>query len=286
MPADTYRSLELASAARFEALLDRHVRESPLATAARAIVARRVACIAAGAAATLLGATAFVVAFPPFADGDGPGRATVLLLMVWPWALVVGLVAAGLARVATARSLDAPSMPPPDSTLSDLARLEESSALRAMRRLAGRLEGWSAAAPLAGLAMTAPLTLHLLVALVFGRPFSLHDFDWWIGVSTLLVGPAHLALVFLATRWGLSLRRRESGALRERIHWHWGKALLITMGVSGAPSLLLVLFSSSSELAPYALIPVGITVVTGLAFVPAMYLLTARRIARERLALA
>jgi hypothetical protein len=284
MPADTYRSLEPASAARFEALLDRHVRESPLATAARATVARRVARIAAGTVAALLGATAFALALPPFADR--PANATGLLLMVWPSALVVGLVAAGLARVATARSLDAPSMPPPDSALSELARLEESSALRAMRGLAGRLEGWSAAAPLAGLAMTAPLTLHFLVALVFGRPFSARDFDGWIGVSAFLVGPAHLALVIMATRWGLSLRRRESGALRERIHGHWGKALLVAVGVSAVPGFLVILSSSSPELAPYALIPVGISVVTGLAFVPAMYLLTARRIARERLALA
>jgi hypothetical protein len=90
----------------------------------------------------------------------------------------------------------------------------------------------------------------------------------------------------MAARWGLSLRRRETVSLRARILWHWVKALLVAVGVSAVPGLLLLCGTDTPltgpDCAPLALIPAGIAAVTGLVFVPAMYLLTARRIERER----
>jgi hypothetical protein len=308
MAVDTYRSLEPASAALFEALLERHTRQRPRAAAARAVVARRAGRVVAGAVASLLGGTALWVAFgTEFLAGSPWARPfdaidaslhhrllfpdcspTLLLLTAWPVALVAGWLAAGLARLLTARSLDTPAMPPPAVPTIEIVRLEDTFPLRTMGRLAAWLEGWSAAAPLAALSLTAPLTIHALVAL-WVKPPRTQDFDSWIGLSALLVGLSHLALAFLAVRWGRSLRRRESGALRERIHWHWAKALLVAVGASLPPSFVVV-YVISNDLAGHfdlgagvlALIPAGIAAVTGLVFVPAMYLVTARRIARER----
>jgi hypothetical protein len=307
MPADTYRSLEPATAARVEALLDRHDRESEPAALAHAIVARRVGRIVAGVVAASLGAAALVAGLalvPPFNFLQEPtremrqllhhrsGLPTFLLLAAWPSALASGLLAFALARLRTARMLRAPALPPADVDLTALARLEGSPPLLTFRRLAARLEGWSAAAIAAGLSLTAPLTLHALVDAVF---FRTRDYDSWIGLSALLVGPAHLVLVFLAARWALALRRRETAALREGIHRHWLLALLLTTFAGAVPCFFVLCTTSVVDpdadpagvltAAVLAVIPAVLTAVTGVAFVPAMYLLTARRVARERLAL-
>jgi hypothetical protein len=290
MAADAYRSLEPATAARFEALLERQALEAPQASAARAIAARRTARVVAGAVAALLGGTAMLVGLawdsPFFGSGSRPpqGLETCLLLTAWPLAFAAGLLANGLARSVTARSLQAPAIPPAVLAMTEIVRLEESRPLLALRRLAARLEGWSAAAPLAGLSMTAPLLLHALVAVLFRGPDVLGDFGTWIAASAFFVGPAHLVLAVMAARWGLSLRRRETHALRERIHWAWVRAMLVTVGVAAVPCLILV--GSGGPLpALLSLIPAGITALTGVVFVPAMVLVAARRIEGERLAL-
>jgi hypothetical protein len=299
MSADAYRSLEPATAARFEALLERQDRESPQATAARAIAARRVGRVVAGAVAALLGGTAMLVGLAwdsPFGGslfGGGSwrhGGGTCVLLAAWPTAFAAGLLAYALARRLTARSLQAPAMPPAALAMTEIVRLEESRPLLALRRLAARVEGWSAAAPLAGLSMTAPLTLHAIVAFLFTGPDAMLEFGDWIGASALFVGPAHLVLAFMAARWGLSLHRRETHALRERIHWRWVKAMLVTIAVAVVPCFLLLTCDPPGRLDGavadmLSLIPAGITAVTGVVFVPAMYLVAARRIEGERLAL-
>jgi hypothetical protein len=297
MAADTYRSLEPATAARFEALLERHVRENPQATAVRAILARRVGRVVAGALAGLVGASALLTGLllkgpvPPFVHQHliPSGLATCLLLAAWPLAFAAGLLARALAHLRTARALRAPPMPPPALALTELSRLEDARPVLTLRRRAARIEGWSAAAPLAGLSLTAPLTLHLIVSPAFNRPVSVGDFDDWIGLSALLVGPAHLVLVFMAVRWALTLRRRETETLRKGIHASWVKALLVTTAVGAVPCFLLLALDGGDfggvTAAALSLIPAAITACTGVVFIPAMYLLAARRIERERLAL-
>jgi hypothetical protein len=295
MAADTYRSLEPATAARFDALLERHARENPQATAVCAIFARRVGRVVAGVVAAVLGASALLTGLllkgpaPPFEHWHPSGLATSLLLAAWPLALAAGLLARALARLRSARVLRAPSMPPPALALTELSRLEDERPLLTLRRRAARIEGWSAAAPLAGLSLTAPLTLHLLVSPLFERPMNVEDFDDWIGLSALLVGLAHLVLVFMAVRWALTLRRRETDTLRKGIHASWMKAILVTATAGAVPCFLLFATDSSvggAMAVAFSLIPAAITAGTGVVFIPAMYLLAARRIARERSALA
>jgi hypothetical protein len=300
MTTDAYRSLEPATAARFEALLELQDRERSQATTACVIVVRRVGRIVAGAVAALLGGTAMLVGLAwdsPFSrslfeSGSSRfrGAETLLLLAAWPSAVAAGLVACALARAFTARSLQAPAMPPAALAMTEIVRLEESRPLLTLRRLAARLEGWSAAALLVGLTMTAPLTLHAIVALLFRWPDAIGDFGNWIAASGFFVGPAHLVLAFMAARWARSLRRRETHALRERIHWAWVRAMLVTVGVAAVPCFLLLSVDPPGSVdagtaALLSLIPAGIAALTGVVFVPAMYLLAARRIARERLAL-
>jgi hypothetical protein len=297
MAADTYRSLEPATAARFEALLERHARENPQATAVRAMVARRVGRVVAGAVAGLLGASALLTGLlltgpgSPFAERHlAPvGLATSLLLAAWPLALAVGFLARTVARLRYARVLRAPSMPPAALALTELSRLEDARPLLTLRRHAARIEGWSAAAPLAGLSLTAPLTLHLIVSPAFERAVNVREFDDWIAVSALLVGPAHLVLVFMAVRWALALRRRETDSLHQGIHASWMKAILVTAIAGAVPCCLLLAFDGGglggAMAVALSLIPAAITAATGVVFIPAMYLIAARRIARERLAL-
>jgi hypothetical protein len=297
MAADTYRSLEPATAARFEALLERYARENPQATAVRAIVERRIGRVVAGVVAGLVGASALLTGLlltgpaSPFVPRHlvPAGFATSLLLAAWPLALAAGFLVRAVARLRFARVLRAPSMPAPALALTELSRLEDARPLLTLRRRAARIEGWSAAAPLAGLSLTAPLTLHLIVSPAFERAMSVRDFDDWIAVSALLVGPAHLVLVFFAVRWALTLRRREIDTLHKGIHASWMKAVLVT-AIAGAVPCALLLAMAGGGLGVMAvvllLIPAAITAGTGMVFIPAMYLLAARRIARERLALA
>jgi hypothetical protein len=131
--------------------------------------------------------------------------------------------------------------------------------------------------PLAAVSLVAPLTIHWLVWLGLSMPHledtRMADFGTWIAVSALLVGHAHIALLVAAVRWAFSLRARETSTLRAGVHRHWGIALLVAIGVACLPGVVLV------GLPP---ILVG---VTGLLFVPFMFVGTARCIARERLAL-
>jgi hypothetical protein len=159
----------------------------------------------------------------------------------------------------------------------DLARLEAYDPLREACELAMRCERGSAAMPLAAVSLTAPLTLHWLVWLGLSLPHiedaSAGDFGTWIAVSALLVGHAHLALLIAAVRWAFSLRARETSMLRVGVHRHWGIALLVAVGVACLPGVVLLG------------IPPILVGVTGLLFVPFMFVGTARCIERERMAL-
>jgi hypothetical protein len=202
--------------------------------------------------------------------------ATVLLLSAWPVAIAAALVGRVLARLVLADRLELPLRLTGDLSV-DLARLEAYDPLRSTCELAMRWERGSAAMPLAAVSLVAPLTIHWLVWLGLSMPHledtRMADFGTWIAVSALLVGHAHLALLVAAVRWAFSLRARETSTLRAGVHRHWGIALLVAIGVACLPGVVLV------GLPP---ILVG---VTGLLFVPFMFVGTARCIARERLAL-
>ena len=100
------------------------------------------------------------------------------------------------------------------------------------------------------------------------------QFGVWIGMSAILVGLAHLALVIQVALWARSLRLRETGRLRQKVHRAWVGALLITSAVAVVPGVFIGGF--------LGLIPAGFVFLTGLSFLPFMYLAAARRLERER----
>jgi hypothetical protein len=275
----TYRNLEPALRERIAALMERREAERPAALAARAVVVHRIGWAAAGGAATLLGAAALLCGLTELLDS--PDRAAFgaaacwALAGAWPAALLVGAAARWEASVRTSRTMKAPEASSADSA-ARLAALERTDPLHAMAALAQRVECVSAALPLAGLSLTAPLTLHWIVSPLFGVHPALTGDDGyagWIAISALLVGHAHLTLLAMCVAWARSLRRRHAVEIRNEINGSWIKALVVTVAVSAFPGA--ILFA----------IPPFLVAITGLVFVPAMYLATARRIAKERDAL-
>jgi hypothetical protein len=275
-----YRSLQPALRERVEALCERRLTERPDACAARRVATRRMGWAAAGGVGIAMGAMALLsglvangASYP--ADLDVSATATCLLLGTWPAALVAGLIGVVVARLSTSVLLDAPVTISGDPA-RDLARLEADDPLWNLRRLAARWEFVSAALPLAALSLAAPLTIHWLVAELLGTGTpgpTAREFGKWIGLSALIVGHAHLALLFMAVRWARSLRTCETLALRSWASSRWVRALFCAVGVAAVPGIVLLA------------IPPVLVGLTGLVFVPAMYALTARRVERERLAL-
>jgi len=199
---------------------------------------------------------------------------TELLLLAWPAVLVAWAVARLLARLLLSLGSRIPMSGNPSV---DLARLQAVDPLRAACDLAMSWERRSAALPMAAASLLAPLSLHAFVWFPFAHAPSvasgMDDFGTWIGVSILIVGHAHLALLVCAVRWAYKARSVETAKLRVGLGRAWGTALLVSAGVACLPGIVLLA------------IPPLLVVVTGLAFVPLMYHWTARVLDHDRLAL-
>jgi hypothetical protein len=276
-----YRSLDAVVSDVLDRARERQTREWSEREDARRIAVRRIARTVAGATALLAGLTTFVCALASLPGGglvlaspQWSYASTCVLLCAWPLALAAGAVARVVVGASTVRRLHAPvavTGPPGGG----LVMLEGADTLGAARAMAARWERASTALPLAALSMTAPLTIHFVVwsLLVGPTHASARDFGQWIAASVVIVGHAHLALAACAARWAYKLRERESWALGAGVGASSLKALFLSVGVACLPGVLLI-----------GLPPV-LVLVTGIAFVPAMYMATASCLRRERLAL-
>jgi hypothetical protein len=154
---------------------------------------------------------------------------------------------------------------------ADLARIDASSPLPALARRLGNLEAWSSALPLAAISLLAPLTLHFLVCCIPGSGVSMREFGTWIQISLVVVGHAHLALMAFAIAFSRKMARLETEEIAQMsIHREWAKVLGLTVAVSAVPGVLLLA------------VPPVISAVTGLAFIPFMFVLMRRRVLEER----
>jgi hypothetical protein len=135
----------------------------------------------------------------------------------------------------------------------------------------------SAALPLAAASLLAPLSLHWIVWCLLNMPNigarSAADFGSWIGLSVVLVGHAHIALLVAAVQWTRTLRAVPTAHLRNGLSRAWGLALAVTVGVACLPGILLMG------------IPPILVAVTGTFVVPVMFVTTVRNVERERVAL-
>ena len=280
MSACAYRSLEPVLQQRIAALRERHETEAPFVDVARRVAVRRVGRAAGGFIATVVGGGALVVGLASWLSSGTEETyahtvASVLLVAAWPAGIVTALVARAVARGILSGWADEPVRLTGDLA-RDLARLDADEPLAAMRRTAERWERSAAAWPLAALSLVTPLTIHLLVDWIpnLGRDASLlQDYGTWIALSVVLVGHSHLAVLVGAVRWARSLRGRPTELLATDLSRSWGVTLLVAVGLACLPGIVLLG------------IPPILVALTGLLFVPAMYLVTARCIQRERFAL-
>lgn len=193
----------------------------------------------------------------------GAGVLTEAAVLPLVLALPLGFAFAWLGT-AVARKRHSPPLPP----LPELDNRDEQALFDlqiAEGELAGypkRLEGGVSWA-LVGLGWVLPLTLHFLVAIAIGET---REFGAWIALSILISLQSHIALALLNHRFG----RHVQGDAPGSVHTQWLKTLLITTLVASVPWIVLLA------------VPTIITVATGLVFIPAMYILTARRVKSEQ----
>ena len=284
MNASAYRSSEAVVKERIDVI--RAARnEEPYREAfeaARKVAVSRIARACAGALAALSGVGVLAFAVGEYVESPAPldlfgvesttaNLAEVSLVGGW----VAGLSGAVVAFVIAHEVLPVHANPPARSALdpaSELALLERCDPLVEMRSLASRWEFAAAATPLVALSLLAPLTLHLVVALVcLGGFDAVRGFRTeWMPMSALIVGHAHFALAIASVLWAKSLPRREAIEVRLRVQRSWGKALVGTIVVSCLPGILF-----------FGMPPI-LVALTGLAFVPWMFRSTAKTLVRER----
>jgi hypothetical protein len=273
-----YRGLELAADRRFEAdaALDA---DGALVARGRRVYEGRCARTAAGMAGLAVGVVMFADAARLLIVSGrlDPANTAELTFLLWGgWALAA--VTYGVARLAAharLRGMLAPVLRSGDAA-ADLARLAGAAPRVVLARISWALERWSVAFPMMALSLLAPLTLHLLVAGTFRPALWLAEedaFGTWIAISVAIVGHAHLALAACCWRFARRARSLASVELMNRGNKDWGTALGVALACSAVPGIVLIA------------LPPLITLVTGLAFIPAMYLVMRRRLINERLTL-
>ena len=182
---------------------------------------------------------------------------------------------ARLAAHARLRGMLAPVLRSGDAA-ADLARLAGAAPRVVLGRISWALERWSIAFPMMALCLLAPLTLHFLVAGAFRPPMALLEedaFGTWIAISVAIVGHAHVALAVCCWRFARRARSLESVELMDRGNKDWGTGLGVALACSAVPGIVLIA------------LPPLVTLVTGLAFIPAMYVVMRRKLVNERLTL-
>jgi hypothetical protein len=283
MAACAYRSLEPVLQERLDALQVHRAQDVFLVDAARRVAGRRLGRAWAGAFALACGVASFAAGLASLpADYHSErwlhGWATALLFVAPFVGLAALLCGRSVARLWLAQRFDAPVRLTGD-VAADLARIEAADPLRASREIAMRWERMSVALPIAATSILAPLTIHGILYCTLSFPSgdltasAVDAFGTWIGLSALIVGHAHVAVLVGAVRWAYRLRATPTAQLRRDLHKHWGTTLLVAVGVACIPGIVLLG------------IPPLLVAITGVAFLPAAFGIAARAVASERLEL-
>jgi hypothetical protein len=265
-----YRDPDLCARSERDALVLRRDRELAGAGPVLRAFRRRVTRIAAGGMLAVAGSAMWLsVLAAKAAEGleSTSWRAAwapLAIPVAWSLAALAALVAGAL--VAGRLALRYPRVSASDDPWRDLQRLTELPTIAALRRRATQLETASVLWPLVGLALLAPISIHCVVAVVAG---SGKDFAIWMGLSAIIAGPAHVALVICAVRFARRLRDRP----RSEIVGAGWRALWITTIVSTVPFALMLA------------IPPLLVLVTGLVFIPWSFGRMLVVVERERIAL-
>lgn len=267
-----YRSADAPILAQRNAEVEaQHDLLEPELPALRDVHASRIARIVSGATG-LVGA--FFVCL--FAIGDDKVAPTSALLvsvgaMIASWALariVFGLLP--LKRLF-------PAKPPVRYTghlATDLAAIDARSPWPEIERKVDQLESASTSLPLAAISLLAPLTIHLPFAMVFFDTDT-DGFSSWIRMSLVIVGFAHLTLMALAIRFASSMSKMATEDIVDMpIHRKWLATWGLTIAAGCVPGIVLLL------------VPPILVTITGLAFIPFMFMWIRRRLLSERAVIA
>ena len=276
-----YRNLDAVVEERIVRFRARRAAERPADDRVKRVFAARKARIAAGAVGLAAGLALFVGALGslPCLGREREATNTYILVGAWLALGISGELARALARRRARLELRREPVASGD-THTDLARIDEADPLGELRAKGSKLEGSSTALPLAAASLLAPLTLHGLVALALcwsnGTSLKAADLGGWIAASAVLVGLAHLALLVQVVLWARSLPGRETPLLRQNIHVAWARTLAVTTGAALVPAIF---FAPGNAL---VMLPAVLVAATGLAFVPWLFLFTARCLEQER----
>jgi len=276
----SYRSVDAILEARLARFRGRRAQEREADEHVARVFVARAGRIAGGAVGSLIGVAMFVVGLASL-NSSVSQACSYLLAAAWIAATAAVVIARARAHARARHTLRRQPLLTGDAPV-DLGNIDAIDPLGELRASAVAGEATSVAFPLVALSILAPLTIHGAVAFVTGaaegREGGLQEmaaqFGVWIGMSAILVGLAHLALVIQVALWARSLRLRETGRLRQKVHRAWVGALLITSAVAVVPGVFIGGF--------LGLIPAGFVFLTGLSFLPFMYLAAARRLERER----
>lgn len=248
------RRLEELASLRAEELL--HPEMRPLERVyirRRARLAGGIAGVAGGVALLVIGASSLTALAPPWK----------LLIGAWLGALVVPLyayMAASAWASWVVRCWRHWLLGRTGSDERDLERLADATPLQTMREQARRFSVASIALPLMAIALLGPLTLHAPFALVGNGA---QGFATWIGLSSTIVGHAHLVYAGLAARHAVKLGRDP------HMTGGPGRTLAFTVAASCVPGILLL-----------ALPPI-LTAVTGALLIYTSYAWAKRTMLRE-----
>lgn len=229
---------------------------------------------AARIARIVSGATGFVGAFFVciFSIGDDRILPTAALLlsvaaMFATWAITriaLGLVPAK--RIA-------PKTSPLELTghlATDLAAIDARAPWSEVEQKLHRLESASTALPLGALSLILPLTIHYPFAVVLFDSDT-HDYSKWIRMSLVIVGFAHLTLMGLAMRFAKKMSAMATeDIVAMPVHRQWLGTWGLTIAAGCVPGIVLLL------------VPPILVTITGLAFIPFMYMWIRRRLLDER----
>jgi hypothetical protein len=274
-----YRSLDPIVLDRLGAYHARQAAQRDAIDAARKVLATRAGWAVGGGAASVCGMAMFLAALAPWRS------APVLLGGSWlAWFLLLPVVRDRV-LVHTAMALwKGPALTGDPHV--DLVYLQEHDPLEELRARARRWEHASAALPMIGLVMLAPLTLHWIVKTigdVGDGEAAAEGFATWIAADATYFGLAHAALLTHAVVWTRSLRARPTATVCDGVHTAWMKALALAVIAAFVPAVFIDGANPGFlAFAPYMPGPPVLAAVSGLAFVPHMYWLTARRVRAER----
>jgi hypothetical protein len=171
------------------------------------------------------------------------GLLSLILLGTWVAVVIAYQLARRRAAARAARAAVAPA--PSDDPWADLARLAALPPGASLHALAASQERASASLPLIALSLLLPLSIHgslyAIAVVATCHAEVIGNYDYWILLTIIGVGHAHLALAWFVRSFAKSLANIPDDELLAEAERRARRAFWWTVGVSAIPGAYLVL---------------------------------------------